>query len=318
MMHEQVLAEAKYHGGKVSMIPAKVLGRLKAQWVLGTQNAMNTIGSWYQVAKREGEFWDKIVTLVTGHGVADHSRFKKFSSAAHWVPMGDMPDKMVMDLLDDCILGHKTIADFRNACKMHKCRKRFEKTVADHVEVLLMKDSQTYFDDFENLSTKELRDTARWNWIATNLPSLATDQFVMMYVKIRFNVAAKHGFPETLYEDCEKAYKKWKEAEEAVQTALLVFKLSCSYARRFLNYHMHTFHRFLTTCLKSMAERSFGCVAMVFIVLPSSSIERATVSDFFIYFLTHSQHTHTHTHIYTHIYIYLICLNLSFCCAFKR
>jgi hypothetical protein len=224
MMHNQLAKEIEYW--PEGEVPSNNLARMKGQWVLGTKNAMNTIGAWYQVAKRTGSLWEKIVKCVTGVGVANENKFLKWSSASHWVPMSAMPTNIIEEYLQEAILGFLTYTQFRKKCQMYKCRQRFQKRVAEHVESLLNVDNDDGMDECDDIDDPTLYNEARWSWIKENLAVLTEEVFVNTYVKMRYQSPVKEDFPESLYDDCKKVYEARKKhlsgelSADEVRTAL--------------------------------------------------------------------------------------------------
>jgi hypothetical protein len=221
-MHRQSVAEAVHFSGLIQNIPMKYMTRMKLQWKSGMKNSINTVGTWFQIAKRQGEFWDRIVKCVTGVGVARPNTFTKFSSASHWVPMSGMPDEEVQQYLDEVILGEINHTEFKKKCQTFKCTQRYKLAVADHVETLLIRDESKAWDDLPE--DEAAANAERWNWVVEHLSTLADQHFINTYVKMRYAAPVKEPFPETLFDDCKKAYDSWKKKvlEELVEEVCIV------------------------------------------------------------------------------------------------
>ena len=127
-MHEHLQAD---RDRGVTLDQARIK-QLKEGWIFSMKTTKNTIGAFYQIAKRTGRLWNLIECILNGQ-VANPKTFKIPLSTFPFTEMSDIPEYHLVKWLQEVVNCKIDTKQFKNKCLAWKVDERIRRAIITHL-----------------------------------------------------------------------------------------------------------------------------------------------------------------------------------------
>ena len=204
-MYENLAAIKKMYHPKP--VPKDEIRRMKSSWAVGHSLPAASISTYFQLANLPDDFFSKIRTVITGDGIPESMKFKRWTSSNTFNQMslsGEMiPHHTLKGWLDDAIMGNLSAASFQKRCLMYKCADRLKMEILDFIDTCYFK-HETLENPMANMNFER-----SWEWMEKNINRLTTEEFLYTYVKLCWDRPVRDGFLPSLRDDVIDAFEQF-------------------------------------------------------------------------------------------------------------
>jgi len=171
-------------------VAADVLTTLKQRWAQYNGVLQTSVCHYWNLAHHTGDLWEKIARILEGNVTRVKGReFKPPRSLTHFNQMGNIPDEVISEFLENVCNGTWVLKDFCNQCIMYKATMQLRGMVLEFVNSIAKTDLQT------------------WDQVKEKFPNL-TDEFINTFVPT-MSMMGKRS--RVLPESLKTILREWQE-----------------------------------------------------------------------------------------------------------
>ena len=186
-MHEQLKHESDTRAN---------MAKMKKEWRVVYCNNTNTLGTMIQLAKKDGEVWDLIYSILTGVGMPE--KYRPPTTTAKFNQIGGVDHTWVLNqlrLVKDCTIN---LAQFHARCLSLKNAKKVQDWIAQLIRTT---------------GKKPDLETKNWADLSKLYPNTCRDSFIESWLNVALSRAAKYGPPDSI----KIAVEQWMAVDEAIE-----------------------------------------------------------------------------------------------------
>jgi hypothetical protein len=212
-LHYHALADVNRFGlKKISDLTTENLDALKSTFI-ASGHASGTVGSMWQLAKREGEIWELLEMIFQGHIESPNPKKRNIPvSGSKFARIGGVNDDTLKGLLEDIISGQSSLGMLNQNCIFYKMQftvtTRFCKEIAKCIKAYNL-DHQ----DDDEVTPIELIDVSKkanwvisWERVKTLVPAIALGGHVDRFAKVYITCPVKSQFGTDFKEFCKAQF----------------------------------------------------------------------------------------------------------------
>ena len=206
-MHEHLQSDKE----RGVVIDQKRVQQLKANWVFSMKLPKNTIGAFYQIARRTGMIWKNISLILSGQ-VAKPKTFKIPQSPQPFIEMSKVPDHLLTKWLREVVSCEIDCNTFRSKCVEWKNLERIRVAIISHLTTRYDLQAVTPRPEFRpdpSLRAKVNRDNAaahaapNWQDGVKTFPRVCNTRLLLKWQGVVSKLGKKEKVPPQIFEDVD-------------------------------------------------------------------------------------------------------------------
>jgi hypothetical protein len=211
-LHYHAVADVKRFGlDHISQLSGLNVDALKSTFV-AAGHAPPTVGSMWQLAKREGIIWDLLEQIFTGQVESETGQKALIPlSGSKFCRIGGVNDDALQGLLEDVISGTSSLGKLNGNCIFYKMQfnvtmkvcKEISKCV--HQLNLDNKDNDDY-EPIEEIKCTKTNVLRSWERVKILVPGIAAGGHIDRFSKVYISCPAKSQFGEDFKDFCQAQF----------------------------------------------------------------------------------------------------------------
>jgi hypothetical protein len=212
-LHYHALADVNRFGlKKISDLTTENLDALKSTFI-ASGHASGTVGSMWQLAKREGDIWELLEMIFQGHIESPTQKRSVIPvSGSKFCRIGGVNDETLKGLLEEIVAGQASLGMLNQNCIFYKMQftvtLRFCKEISKCVNAYNLEQKDN--DEYTPIESIDCGKKANWliNWerVKTLVPTLALGGHVDRFAKVYITVPVKSQFGTDFKDFCKSQF----------------------------------------------------------------------------------------------------------------